>query len=684
MTFQLSPEPLSFSEEQLRDPEFSLRREWLVTNGIGGFASGTIAGANTRRYHGLLIASLVPPVERTLFLAKLDETLQVTDSAGKVTAYPLFSNVWDSDTDTEGLRTLSSFALKANLHPTWAWTPAPGIRLEKMIFMVPGQNTTFVVYTVNEAPADVIVKLRLTPLFAWTDYHHEMQEVGDPPCKWDGKKLTVTPNGVQNGKDGLRPITLRAERNNTRLPLQIGFRFAPEWYRNYLHSREAERGQDCHASLFTPGELTVTLPIDDAIEFGVSCEQRAGTSYSDIFETTFQKRPDLIRARSQQFDEVGKRLAIAADAFRVSGADGRKTIIAGYHWFTDWGRDTMISLPGLCLTTGYPEFAREVLLSFAENLKNGLIPNRFTDAGTPPEYNTADATLWFVNALYRYVEATDDWAILDTGLWEKLQRIVSQHEAGTLHGIKLDLEDGLLFAGEAGIQVTWMDAKVGDWVVTPRIGKPVEICALWINALEILLRFADKRGETLLSRRYSVLCERAKSSFLTRFPRPDGQGLYDVLDTPDYHAPDTAIRPNQVFALSLPFAPISPKSPLASFILHTIERELATPYGLRSLSPSCPGYQGQYRGDTLSRDGAYHQGTVWGWLQGSYAEAHFKVYGDKEASCELLRPLTESLGDFGVGFLPEIYDGDAPHHPNGCIAQAWSVAETLRVWVLLS
>ncbi len=677
---------LTFSSDQLQSPDFSLKHEWLVTNGIGGYASGTIAGASTRRYHGLLVASRKPPVERCLLLAKLDETLEITDSSGKLWAYPLFSNVWEGATETKGLEILERFSTGRD-QCVWEWSPAPGMLLEKRIFMVPGKNTTWILYTLKEAPQNVTAKLRLAPLFAWTDYHHEMQEVGNPPFTWDGETLQVAPNGIQNGPDGRVPITLRSEANAFAHPLEIHFRQAPNWYRGYHHTVEAERGQDFNAALFSPGELTVTLSVEKAAMFAASSEPEP-PEYAENLTSESQMLKSEVWKRVTGFDDAGKQLAIAADSFRVTGVDGRKTVIAGYPWFTDWGRDTMISLPGLCLTTGYPEFARQILLSFAESLADGLIPNRFPDAGTTPEYNTADATLWFINALHHYLEATGDKTILEAGteksLWLKLGEIIAHHEAGTRHGIRVDPQDGLLFAGEPGIQVTWMDAKVGEWVVTPRIGKPVEICALWINALEILRRLADKRNETGLAAHYTDLVTKAKISFAARFPRPDGFGLYDVLDTPNFHAPDASIRPNQIFALSLPFAPLEAKSPLASFILRTIERELATPYGLRSLSPHDPGYRGRYTGDVMSRDGAYHQGTVWAWLQGSYAEAHYKTYGDKAAARELLRPLTEGLTSFGVGFLPEIYDGDAPYLPNGCFAQAWSVAETLRVWHLLA
>jgi predicted glycogen debranching enzyme len=357
----------------------------------------------------------------------------------------------------------------------------------------------------------------------------------------------------------------------------------------------------------------------------------------------------------------------------------RDSIIAGYPWFSDWGRDTMIALPGLCLTTGRAEIAREILLSFAAYLDHGMLPNRFPDAGEVPEYNTVDATLWYFAAAYRYVTATGDAKTLRASFWEVLERIVQYHQEGTRYNIHVCAEDGLLYAGEPGVQLTWMDAKVGDWVVTPRIGKPVEINALWHNALRTMAHFAERLGKKHAAQEYTRRAEAAAARFAERFPRPDGHGLYDVLDTPGGE-PDAAIRPNQIFAVSLPFAPLDAKSPVARSVVDTVQAELLTPCGLRTLSPAAPAYRPRYEGGPWERDSAYHQGTAWPWLLGPFAEAHVKVYGRKKQARAFLEPLRHEVTTLGIGSLTEIYDGSAPQRPNGCFAQAWSIAETLRVW----
>ena len=340
----------------------------------------------------------------------------------------------------------------------------------------------------------------------------------------------------------------------------------------------------------------------------------------------------------------------------------------------------MIALPGLCLATGQTALARDILRSFAGFVDQGMLPNRFPDVGETPEYNTVDATLWYIVAIYRYVQATGDIALLRDDLWSVLEAIVEWHQRGTRYQIHVDSNDNLLYAGEEGVQLTWMDARVGNWVVTPRIGKPVEINALWINALHTMAHFAELLGQSDAQSRYEALATAATASFVARFARSDGRGLYDVLDTPNHGLPDASIRPNQIFALSLPFAPVAAGSDLAASILEVVQSELVTPFGLRTLSPQDPAYRPRYEGDSWHRDGAYHEGTAWPWLLGPCAEAHFRHFADREAALALLRPLAGQMTDYGVGSLAEIYDGDAPQRPNGCIAQAWSVGEMLRVW----
>jgi predicted glycogen debranching enzyme len=370
-------------------------------------------------------------------------------------------------------------------------------------------------------------------------------------------------------------------------------------------------------------------------------------------------------------------LVLAADQFIVSRSlpdnpDG-KTIIAGYHWFTDWGRDTMISLPGLTLSTGRPEIARSILRTFAQYVSRGMLPNQFPDDGTPPadsEYNTVDATLWYFEAIRAYYDSTGDDRLLNE-LFPVLAEIVDWHRRGTRYNIHLDPQDGLIYAGQEGVQLTWMDGKVGDWVVTPRIGKPVEINALWYNALRTMAKFARQLKQP--DREYEAMAESALKGF-DRFWNPNLGYCFDVIDTPA--GDDASLRPNQIFAVSLPQSPLNPTQQRS--VVEACGRSLLTPYGLRSLSPDDPQYRGEYRGDSWHRDGAYHQGTVWGWLIGPFVLAHLRVFHDRDRARQLLEPLFYHLLDAGLGTISEIFDGNAPMKPKGCIAQAWSVAEFLR------
>jgi predicted glycogen debranching enzyme len=365
-------------------------------------------------------------------------------------------------------------------------------------------------------------------------------------------------------------------------------------------------------------------------------------------------------------------LTLAADQFVVKRGEDLKTLIAGYHWFSDWGRDTMISLPGICLVTGRFDDAKKILRAFAQSASKGMLPNRFPDAGEQPEYNTVDATLWFFVAIYKYLQATNDEKFVRDELMPILRDIIAWHDRGTRYRIHVD-SDGLLYAGEPGVQLTWMDARVGDWVVTPRIGKPVEVNALWYNALRAMAVFAARVGKP--AEPYRELADRVAAAF-ERFWYAPGGYCHDVIDTPT--GDDPTLRPNQILAVSLPESPLPPER--RRTVVDAVAARLLTSYGLRSLAPDHPQYQGRYGGDQRARDGAYHQGTVWAWLLGPFALAHFRVHGDAAAARSFLRPLADHLNDHGVGSIAEIFEGDPPHRPDGCIAQAWSVAETLRAW----
>ena len=657
----------------------ALRLEWLVTNGIGGYASASLSGANTRRYHGLLVAALNAPVGRAVLLSRFNETL--TLAAANTTRYfPLATNLYPGAMQPQGYLTLESW--DSAPAPRWVFAPLPNLRLQKTVYMAAGENVTYIAYTLLESPENAAVALDLVPLLAWKDYHSEMHAGAAPrSIAWEGAKLRVLLPGVWNVAPDPFPLTLSVLREDGTPFAGADFDSAPDWYYRFQHPREQERGQNFEEDLFAPGTLKIPLRPGETVVLAATIHDAVPTVPQIVWQTLLVRQVEAVQSAGT--DAFAQSLALSAADFRVSVPGKRSTIIAGYPWFSDWGRDTMIALPGVCLTTGQTDMAREILLSFAAVISEGMLPNRFPDAGETPDYNTADATLWYFAAIYRYIMATNDLEILRKTLWPALETIVTAHFAGTRYDIHVDMADGLLHAGQPGVQLTWMDAKVGDWVVTPRIGKAVEINALWANALATMADFAERMGDTRKSNYYGVLSEKTAQSFQARFLRPDGKGLYDVLDAPPDNAPDPAIRPNQIFALSLPFAPIAPASPLAETILQTIETELLTPVGLRTLAPSDPAYRPRYEGDQRSRDGAYHQGTVWPWLLGPFAEALYKTRGDKAAALALLTPLQAHLREYGLGSLAEIYDGDAPQRPNGCNAQAWSVGEILRVLQLL-
>jgi predicted glycogen debranching enzyme len=461
------------------------------------------------------------------------------------------------------------------------------------------------------------------------------------------------------------------------------------WYGNFEYDRERERGLDFQEDLFQPFTLTLNLAAGERAAVLASTEPRTAASAEGLRRAETARRKALgavlVEVPGWPAGACPTSLARAADQFLVevpgwqakACPTRRSTIMAGYHWFTDWGRDTMISLAGLTLATGRPETARAILLSFASVTGRGMLPNRFADAGGAPEYNTVDATLWYFEAIRAYAARTGDLGLVRDHLYEVLAGMISWHERGTRYGIRVD-GDGLLQAGEPGTQLTWMDAKAGDRVVTPRRGKPVEIQALWYNALRVMEDLAGRLGREVQRAHYASLAERAMSAFAEQFWNGAEGCLFDVVDG---GRADASIRPNQIFAVSL-FHRMLPRERAAS-VVETVRRHLLTPYGLRSLAPSDPQYRGRYEGDPLSRDGAYHQGTVWPWLLGPFIEAYLRVNESSEEArrqaAEWLSPLLEYLDGEGTGQLPEVFDGDAPHRAGGAIAQAWSVAELLRI-----
>jgi predicted glycogen debranching enzyme len=660
---------IQFGREIGGDLSIAESREWLVTNGIGSYASGTVAGLLTRRYHGLLIAALNPPLGRTLLLTKLDETVFY----GAWT-YALACNRWaDGTVSPQGYQHLEHFSLEGTI-PVWRFACADAL-LEKRVWMEQGANTTYVQYTLSRATLPL--KLTLEALINYRDYHGSTQG--------DGWQMTAEPvkQGIQvTAYPGAVPFYLLSDRAQVN-PVH-------DWYHDFDLAVERYRGLSDREDHLHIATFEATLNPGESLSFIASTESQTdlhGEEALKVRHTQEQKLIDIGKANrpknAQDTPAWVNHLLLAADQFIVDrplpGELSGKTIIAGYPWFGDWGRDTMISLPGLTIATGRPEIARSMLKTFAQYVDQGMLPNRFPDAGEVPEYNTVDATLWYFEAIRAYYTATEDEELLRE-LFPVLVEIIDWHIRGTRYQIHLDSRDGLLYAGEAGVQLTWMDAKVGDWVVTPRIGKPIEVNALWYNALRIMETFARQLGKPYLG--YEALAERALSGF-GRFWNEQTGYCYDVLDGPE--GDDASLRPNQIFAVSLFGAGVRQAVPLRPqqqrAVVDVCGRMLLTSQGLRSLSPDHPQYQGHYGGNQLQRDGAYHQGTVWGWLLGPFALAHLQVYGNPAQARQFLEPMANHLYAHGLGNLSEIFEGDAPMTPRGCIAQAWTVAEVLRAWV---
>ncbi|MDR3710179.1 MAG: amylo-alpha-1,6-glucosidase [Capsulimonadaceae bacterium] len=652
-----------FTHETLQNWDVSNHLEWLVTNGIGGYGSGSLSGANTRRYHGLLVAACEPPLGRTVMLSKLEEEVRIEEQV-----YYLSSNKYPSVIYPQGYRHLVEF--DSDPIPTFTYSVHEGtVILQKQVWMAHGKNTVYVRYTVLKAPEPLLIAV--SPFLAYKDYHSEQH-------RWDGftaRMAQPEPTHIEfNAFEGALPIHLRLTPKDT-----FTFTSKAGWYFNYEHEREEERGLDAFEDLYCPGEFVGTLGPGRAVTLCATVEPDEPVSPHEALASELQRLEMLVKQAplSPSASPVVRSLVRAADQFVIAKSDrvSRATVIAGYPWFTDWGRDTMISLPGLCLTTGRFDTAREILLSFAGAVTDGLIPNRFNDNGTGAEFNTVDATLWMFQAARAYAEASGDWDLLTKKLYDVFASILQCHVDGTHYAIRVDESDGLLRAGEPGIQLTWMDARFHDYVFTPRIGKPIEIQALWYNALQVMAEVAERAGKP--GKKYVTMANKAKRSFLKKFANPDASSLFDVVDGPEGN--DAKIRPNQIFALSLTHPILDPKSKLAKAVVETVERELMTPRGLRTLATSDASYIGLYGpGDQGRRDSAYHQGCVWPWLFGAYADAYRAVRGSGDMTC-VFENVEKMLGEYGVGSIPEIYDGDLPHAPNGCIAQAWSVAELLRV-----
>ncbi len=664
-------------------------REWLVTNGIGGFGMGTIAGHQTRSYHGLLTAALDPPVGRVLLLAKLEETAQY-----KSRRVELGTNRWRGGAvSPEGYRQMERFHLEGTT-PVWTFAFEDAL-LEKRVFMRAGANATYVLYRLVRAGGSVELSIKVL-----ADYcaEHCTTSAGDLPMQVElfGHGLRVTAN------DAAVPYYLLSGIAEGHAEHQ--------WYRNFDLAEERARGLRDHADHLYAGEFRATLQSGESLGIVATTDPSCSLDGEAQLELCHERERALLEqffAANPSFAAASppsiRQMVLAADQFivRRSAPGGKGTreagtrdapddseahaIIAGYPWFGEWGRDTMIALPGLTLVTGRPDVARSILRRYSRLVSHGMLPNNFPVRGAAPAYNTVDAALWYIQAVRAYFEATGDAALLRE-LFPVLAGIVDSYVRGTRFHIHVDSADGLLYAGELGAQLTWMDAKIGDYVVTPRMGKPVEVNALWLNAAVTMAEFARVLGQS--ARRYEEVADRARAGF-ARFWNAEREFCFDVIDVPDdsgepdgHPRNDASLRPNQIFAVSLSESPLT--TPQQRSVVNACARELLTSHGLRSLGPEEPGYRGRYGGTPEERDAAYHQGTVWGWLIGPFALAHLRVYQDPSIAASFLQPMLQHLEAAGLGTASEIFDGDPPFIPNGCIAQAWTVGETLRAWRAIS
>jgi predicted glycogen debranching enzyme len=660
---------IEFDERLCRDLATAKSKEWLVTNGIGGYSSSTVAGLNTRRYHGLLVAATKPPVGRFVLLSQIEDVLVVD---GK--RFDLSTNIYrDSVVHPAGHMNLSGFSLDS--FPVYLYS-RDDWQITKSVWMVYGENTTVIEYVFTSTQVHANVSLEVRPLVAFRDYHgttHENDALD--------RAVVQTPQGVEFHPYPDLPTLYLA--HDTAAVQVDGY-----WYRNFEYVEERARGLDYSEDLFSPLIFKADLTRGRRFCLVASTERHSTSMVAQCKRSEFH-RASLAhykyRAEFGQSDLIPL-LYRAAEQFIVSRYP-QQTVLAGYHWFADWGRDAMIALPGLLLETDRPDLARGILLQYVAHIDGGMLPNRFPDSGETPEYNTVDATLWFFEAIRQYFHYRKDagWREAATQfirehLYAALKGIVSAHLAGTRFGIHVD-EEGFLWAGDLSTQLTWMDARVGDVAITPRAGRPVEIQALWYNALRTLEDFARLLGDHIAAASYAELAAKLKTHFEAVFW--NGEYLDDVADR---FQNDRSIRPNQIFAISLHHSLLAPER--ARKILDLVERELLTPYGLRTLSARDERYRGRCEGDVWSRDNAYHQGTVWPWLAGPFFSAKLRVSDlPEQTMLEIagwLDHLTPHLREAGLGQISEIFDGDFPHTPRGCIAQAWSVAEILRLAKLVT
>lgn len=625
------------------------QNEWLETDGLGGFASNTVGGIRTRRYHGLLLCASTPPTGRFMLVNGFDACVSTLDGT-----FHISSQRYSSDAIApEGYKLIEAFDHEP--WPTWRFRLPDGTIIEQEIFVRHGQPIAALSWRAigNKLP----VKLTVRPFMSGRDYHalhHENAAFKFDPAQGDGKFTWKPYPGV--------PAIVAYSTGQ--------YSHRPHWYRSFFYNEEAMRGFDATEDLAAPGVFDFELDGSNeaALILGAQVDEKIKFPGSDVRSCLAELRSRELRRRNSFASPLHR----AAEQYIVQrGTDGDKTIIAGYPWFADWGRDTFISLRGLCLSTGQLEVARTILESWAKHVSQGMLPNRFPDGDGEPEYNSVDASLWYVIAVCEFLKRNPNPKPVDS-LLRAVRQILDGYMAGTRHGIRMD-DDGLLKCGVPGVQLTWMDSRIGDWVVTPRHGKPVEVQALWINALYLASNhFA----------RFEPIGRRAAMSFRAKFWNESGQCLLDVVDEDD-----ARLRPNQIYAVGgLPLMLLAPDR--ARKVVDAVEKWLLTPLGLRSLSPNEKEYKPRYSGGPGERDSSYHQGTVWPYLLGSFIEAWVRVRGcsddaKREARARFIEPILKHLNDAGLGHVSEIADADSPHLPRGCPFQAWSMAELLRVNQLL-
>ena len=642
---------MNLEPKDCQNLDHALALEWLETNGRGGFSSGTVAGPNTRRYHALLLIARNPPVDRVVLVNHLEEQVEIDGQS-----IPLSANCYPGVVHPDGHRRCISFS--SDPWPTWTYDVG-GTHVIREIFCPQGRDLVVVRWQL--AAAGRHVQLTVRPMLSGRDYHATHHENGSLQA---GARL--------NSHVAWRPYGGLPE---IRTFYRGIYRHAPDWYCRVQFPIEQERGLDFEEDWWSPGVFAMTLSSDQAAYLVFTTEPIEAVEIEALVRDERQRR-QLAAERRPGDDPLVRALWQATETY-LSGRGTQKTVIAGYPWFTDWGRDTFISLPGLCLVTGRFDVARQVIEAFAPHVSQGMIPNRFPDAGETPEYNTIDASLWFIHAVGLYLDYTGDLDTVRRVAWPAVRAILDGYREGTRFGIRVD-DDGLVTGGAPGVQLTWMDAKVGDWVVTPRRGKPVEIQALWVRALSVGETLAERFGE----KPYAKRCEddriSAIKSFRARFWFADGGYLYDVVDGEGGN--DPSLRPNQIYAVSFPGQLLEEQQ--AERVVQVVEERLLTPVGLRTLAPNDPQYRPRYEGGVVGRDGAYHQGTVWPFLLGSFITAWVKVHGGTEAAKHeargFLAGIEQHLREACLGQVSEIFDAEPPYRPRGCMAQAWSVAEVLR------